>query len=152
MGFGADIKAKQDKRLGEILSFVQPEDLLKYGLIPEFIGRLPVVTTLDDLDEKSLVRILSEPKNALTKQYEKLFAFEKVGLRFTDDALTAIAKKAIAKKTGARGLRAILEDVMLDLMYDVPSQRNIRDCVINADVINKKTEPILVYEKDAKLA
>lgn len=152
MGFGANIKAKQDKRLGEILSFVQPEDLLKYGLIPEFIGRLPVVTTLDDLDEKTLVRILSEPKNALTKQYEKLFAFEKVGLRFTDDALTAIARKAIAKKTGARGLRAILEDVMLDLMYDVPSQRNIRDCVINADVINKKTEPILVYEKDAKLA
>ncbi len=152
MGFGAEIKTKKDRRIGEMLSLVQPEDLLKYGLIPEFIGRLPVIATLEDLDEKALVRILTEPKNAIIKQYERLFAFEKVSLRFTEDALTAIARNAISKKTGARGLRAILEDVMLDLMYEVPSQRNIKDCIINADAINKKSEPILIYEKDAKSA
>lgn len=152
MGFGAEIKTKKDRRIGELLSLVQPEDLLKYGLIPEFIGRLPVIATLEDLDEKALVKILTEPKNAIIKQYERLFAFEKVSLRFTEDALTAIARNAIAKKTGARGLRAILEDVMLDLMYDVPSQKNVKDCIINADAINKKSEPILIYEKDAKSA
>jgi ATP-dependent Clp protease ATP-binding subunit ClpX len=152
MGFGAEIKTKKDRRVGELLSLVQPEDLLKYGLIPEFIGRLPVIATLEDLDEKALVRILTEPKNAIIKQYERLFAFEKVSLRFTEDALTAIAKNAISKKTGARGLRAILEDVMLDLMYEIPSQKNVKDCIINADAINKKSEPILIYEKDAKSA
>lgn len=152
MGFGAEIKTKKDRRIGELLSMVQPEDLLRYGLIPEFIGRLPVIATLEDLDEKALVKILTEPKNAIIKQYERLFAFEKVSLRFTEDALTAIARNAISKKTGARGLRAILEDVMLDLMYDVPSQKNVKDCIINADAINKKSEPILIYEKDAKSA
>lgn len=152
MGFGAEIKTRKDRRVGELLSMVQPEDLLKYGLIPEFIGRLPVIATLEDLDEKALVRILTEPKNAIIKQYERLFAFEKVSLRFTEDALTAIARSAISKKTGARGLRAILEDVMLDLMYEVPSQKNVKDCIINADAINKKSEPILIYEKDAKSA
>ena len=152
MGFGADIKTKKERKVGELLSLTQPEDLLKYGLIPEFIGRLPVIATLEDLDEKALVRILTEPKNAIIKQYERLFAFEKVSLRFTEDALTAIAKNAISKKTGARGLRAILEDVMLDLMYEVPSQKNVKDCIINADAINKKSEPILIYEKDAKSA
>lgn len=152
MGFGAEIKTKKERKVGELLSLTQPEDLLKYGLIPEFIGRLPVIATLEDLDEKALVKILTEPKNAIIKQYERLFAFEKVSLRFTEDALTAIARNAISKKTGARGLRAILEDVMLDLMYDVPSQKNVKECIINADAINKKSEPILIYEKDAKSA
>ncbi len=148
MGFGADIRAKQDRRVGEILARVQPEDLLKYGLIPEFIGRLPVVATLDELDDKALIRILSEPKNALIKQYEKLFSFEKVKLKFTESALVAVAKKAHAQKTGARGLRSILEEVMLDLMYDLPSQKNVKECVITEDVISGTGKPILLYETE----
>jgi ATP-dependent Clp protease ATP-binding subunit ClpX len=148
MGFGADIPGKKDRKIGATLAQVQPEDLLKYGLIPEFIGRLPVVATLEDLDESALIKILGEPKNALIKQYEKLFAFEHVKLKFTDSALAAISKKAKAQKTGARGLRAILEEVMLDLMYELPSQREVKECVITEDMINGIGKPVLLYEPD----
>jgi len=149
MGFGADIQSKLERKLSEILAALQPEDLLKYGLIPEFIGRMPVVATLEELDEHALIDILTRPKNALTKQYMKLLALEGCKLRFTEGAMTAIAKKAISRKTGARGLRAILEDVMLNVMYDVPSQPGIRECVINEEVINDGAEPLLIYEKIA---
>ncbi len=148
MGFGAEIAGKQNPNVGDLLSLVQPEDLLKYGLIPEFIGRLPVVATLENLDEAALIRILSEPKNALIRQYEKLFSFEKVKLRFTESALVAVARKAYCQKTGARGLRAILEEVMLDLMYEIPSQKNIKECVITEDLINNVGGPILLYENE----
>src|SRR5512140_1274233 len=127
MGFGAEIRGRSEIRLGDLLAKVQPEDFLKYGLIPEFVGRLPVVATLEELDERALIRILTEPRNALTKQYEKLLSFEKVKLKFTEGALGAIARKAFHQKTGARGLRAILEDVMLDVMYDAPSQKQIKE-------------------------
>ena len=152
IGFGADVRSRQDARLGQILAKVQPEDLLKYGLIPEFIGRLPVMAPLEELDEKALVRILTEPRNALTKQYEKLMSFEKVKLRFTDGALVAIARKAFAQKTGARGLRAILEEVMLDLMYEIPSQKQIKEVMLTEDAIYGKSQPIRVYEQDVKSA
>ncbi len=152
MGFGAEVSGKEEKRISELLVKVQPEDLLKYGLIPEFIGRLPVIATLEDLDEASLIRILTEPKNAIIRQYEKLFAFEKVKLKFTNGAIAAIAKKAVDRKTGARGLRAILEEVMLDLMYEIPSLKEVRECIINEDVINKNADPLLIYEKGAKTA
>jgi ATP-dependent Clp protease ATP-binding subunit ClpX len=148
MGFGAEIHGKKDRRIGATLALAQPEDLLKYGLIPEFIGRLPVVATLDDLDEQALVKILGEPKNALIKQYEKLFAFERVKLKFTDSALATISRKAKFQKTGARGLRAILEEVMLDLMYELPSQKEIKECIITEDVINGVGKPVLLYEQD----
>jgi len=148
MGFGADIPGKKDRKIGATLAQVQPEDLLKYGLIPEFIGRLPVIATLEDLDESALIKILGEPKNALIKQYEKLFAFEHVKLKFTDSALAAISKKAKTQKTGARGLRAILEEVMLDLMYELPSQREVKECVITEDMINGVGKPVLLYEPD----
>ena len=149
MGFGADIKSKQDRKLSETLISLQPEDLLKYGLIPEFVGRMPVVATLEELSEHALIEILTRPKNALIKQYQKLLSLEGCKLHFTDPALEAIAKKAIARKTGARGLRAILEDVMLNVMYDVPSQPGIRECIINDEVINSTAEPMLIYEKIA---
>jgi ATP-dependent Clp protease ATP-binding subunit ClpX len=149
MGFGAEIQSKHEKKLSEILTLLQPEDLLKYGLIPEFVGRMPVVATLEELDEHALIDILTRPKNALVKQYQKLLALEGCKLRLTDDALTAIAKKAITRKTGARGLRAILEDVMLDVMYDVPSQAGIKECIINGEVINDRADPLLIYEKIA---
>jgi ATP-dependent Clp protease ATP-binding subunit ClpX len=152
VGFGADIKSRAERRLGEILGEVQPEDLLKFGFIPEFIGRLPVIATLDDLDEAALVAILREPKNALIKQYQKLFEFEKVKLRFTEGALVAIAREALKRKAGARGLRAILESIMLDIMYEIPSQSNIRECIINEDTILKKEKPIVLYEKKAESA
>ncbi|MGB9700973.1 MAG: ATP-dependent Clp protease ATP-binding subunit ClpX [Thermodesulfobacteriota bacterium] len=152
LGFGADIKSRAERRLGEILGEVQPEDLLKFGFIPEFIGRLPVIATLDDLDETALVAILREPKNALIKQYQKLFEFEKVKLRFTEGALVAIAREALKRKAGARGLRAILESIMLDIMYEIPSQNNIRECIINEDTILKKEKPIVLYEKKAESA
>jgi len=148
MGFGADIRTKGEIRLGEFLAKVQPEDLLKYGLIPEFIGRLPIVATLDELDEKALVRILTEPRNALIKQYEKLMSFEKVKLKFTDGAITAIARKAHHQKTGARGLRAILEEVMLDVMYEAPSQKQLREVLVSEDVINGKSQPIRMFDHD----
>ena len=154
MGFGAEVRGRGDVRLGELFARVQPEDFLKYGLIPEFVGRLPVVATLEELDERALIRILTEPKNALTKQYEKLLSFERVKLKFTDGALVAIARKAFHQKTGARGLRAILEDVMLDVMYDAPSQKQIKEVLITEDAILGKHAPIRIFEqdKDAKTA
>jgi ATP-dependent Clp protease ATP-binding subunit ClpX len=151
MGFGAEVRGKHESRLGEMLAQVQPEDLLKYGLIPEFVGRLPVVATLEDLDEKALIRILTEPRNALTKQYEKLLSFEKVKLKFTEGALGAIARKAYTQRTGARGLRAILEEVMLELMYDVPSQKLIKEVVITEEVILGKSQPIRLFEQDKEM-
>jgi ATP-dependent Clp protease ATP-binding subunit ClpX len=147
MGFGAKIRSRDDMTIGEIFSKAQPEDLLKYGLIPEFVGRLPVTAYLDELDEASLVKVLTEPKNALVKQYIKLFEFENVALRFTEDALTAISQQALKRKTGARGLRSILEEVMLDTMYEIPSRADVKECVITDEVINLREPPILVYEK-----
>src|SRR5437899_2648736 len=154
IGFGAEIKGKHERRMSHLLPQVQPEDLLKYALIPDFVGRLPVAATLTELDEKSLIRILTEPKNALLKQYEKLLAFEKVKLKFTESAIVAVASKAFKQKTGARGLRSILEEVMLDLMYEIPSQREIRECVITEDVIEGRAAPLLIkdHEKGVKSA
>ena len=146
MGFGADIRQLHEENIGELLSGVERGDLLKYGLIPEFIGRLPVVATLDELDEGSLVQILTEPKNALVKQYKKLFDMEKVELKLTDGALLAIAKEALKRKTGARGLRSILENAMLDVMYDIPSQDRVKEVVISEDVIYNQAQPIVVYD------
>jgi len=146
MGFGADIRQKKEQRLGETLSQVEPVDLLKYGLIPEFIGRLPVVAPLNELDEEALIQILKEPKNALVKQYQKLFELEKVNLKFSDGALVAIAREALKRKTGARGLRSILENSMLDVMYDIPSQDRVKEVVINDDVILKQARPIVLYD------
>ncbi|MDT8317148.1 MAG: ATP-dependent Clp protease ATP-binding subunit ClpX [bacterium] len=147
IGFGAEMEKKDGKSIGQLLSEVLPEDLLKFGLIPEFVGRLPVIATLNELSEEALVDILVKPKNAIIKQYAKLFELEDVILKFTDGALSAIAKEAMKRKTGARGLRAILENVMLDLMYDVPSQDNISEVVINEDVILGEGKPIMVYSK-----
>ncbi len=152
VGFGAKVLKASEIKIGDVLSIAEPEDLIKYGMIPEFVGRLPVVATLDELDEAALVKILTEPKNALIKQYQKLLSFDNVRLRFTDAALRAIAKKATEKKTGARGLRAILEEIMLDVMYEIPSQKGIKECLINEDTIIKKEKPILIYEKQAESA
>ena len=146
MGFGAESAQQKEEKIGEVLCRVEPGDLLKYGLIPEFIGRLPIVATLDELDEEALVRILSEPKNALVKQYQKLFDMEGVDLRFSDGALVAVASEALKRKTGARGLRSILENAMLDVMYDIPSQDRVREVMINEDVVFKGTQPIVIYE------
>ncbi len=152
LGFGSEVKSRQERNIGEILAVVQPEDLIKYGLIPEFVGRLPVIGSLDELDEQALIRILTEPKNALIKQYQKLLSFDNVKLRFDASALSAIAKEAIKRKMGARGLRAILEEVMLDVMYEIPSQSAVKECVLTQDVINKKEKPILIYKKHAESA
>jgi len=152
MGFGTAVSSKSEKKIGETLKSAEPQDLIKYGLIPEFVGRLPVVTTLEELDEASLVKILVEPKNALIKQYQKLLSFDNVRLKFTDSALTAIAKKAVQRKSGARGLRAILEEIMLDVMYEIPSQKGIKECLITEDTVAKKEKPILIYEKQAESA
>jgi len=152
MGFGAEARSRSEKRVGEWLAEVQPEDLLKFGFIPEFIGRLPVIASLDDLDEGALVAILKEPKNALIKQYQKLFEFERVKLRFTDGALLAIAREAQKRKTGARGLRSILESIMLEIMYELPSQSNISECIVNEDVIHNRQKPIVLYAKKAETA
>ena len=130
----------------QILKNLEPEDLIKYGLIPELVGRIPVVATLDELKEEDLIRILQEPKNALVKQFQKLFAMDNIDLHFTDGAVKAIAREAIKRKTGARGLRAILEKAMLDVMYDLPSKQDVKECVISEDVILNKAEPILIYE------
>ncbi|WP_226989340.1 ATP-dependent Clp protease ATP-binding subunit ClpX, partial [Desulfuromonas sp. TF] len=146
MGFGAELRLKEEQNLGEIIARVEPVDLLKFGLIPEFVGRLPVVATLDELDEESLIQILKEPRNALVKQYQKLFEMEKVNLKFTDGALVAIARQALKRKTGARGLRSILENAMLDVMYDIPSQDRVKEVVISEDVILNKANPIVLYE------
>jgi ATP-dependent Clp protease ATP-binding subunit ClpX len=152
MGFGAEIKSKKEKRVGELLTEVRSEDLLKFGLIPEFIGRLPVIATLDELDEAALVKILVEPKDAIIKQYKKLFALENVVLKFTDGALKAVASQSTERKSGARGLRSILENTMLEVMYDIPSQNNIKECVISEDVVLKKEKPILIYETKSESA
>ncbi len=152
IGFGSELKSKMEKNIGEVLANCQPEDLIKYGMIPEFVGRVPVVATLNELDEEVLVEILREPKNALIKQYQKLFDFENVKLKFTDGALRDIAREAILRKMGARGLRAILEEVMLDVMYEIPSRKNVRGCVINEEVILKREKPILELEKEIEVA
>ena len=148
IGFGADVKNTQDKKTGEWMKGLEPEDLLKYGLIPEFIGRLPMIATLEDLDEKSLIKILQEPKNSLTKQYQELFKLDGAKLTFKENALKEIALKAIRKKTGARGLRAILENILLKTMYDLPSQENIEEVIIDASAAKGQTQPILVHSKN----
>ncbi len=152
MGFNAQIGGKESENINEVLEQVQPEDLIYYGLIPEFVGRLPVVATLHELDKEALVRILLEPKNALVKQYKKLFGFENVKLRFTDEALKAVAVQALARKTGARGLRSILELAMLDIMYQLPELENLQEAIVNEDVITKNEQCILVFEKEAESA
>ncbi len=145
IGFGADVKAPADRRSGEILRQVEPEDLLKFGLIPEFVGRLPVVATLEDLDEEALIEILSKPKNALVKQYERLFDMEDTRLSFSDDALAAVARKAIQRKTGARGLRSILESALLSTMFDLPGLDGVEEVVINREVIDGRAQPLQIY-------
>lgn len=152
LGFGGEVKSKRKKRVGELLPQVQPEDLLKFGLIPEFIGRLPVVATLNELDEDDMMRVLVEPKDAVIKQFKRLFELENVKLKFTDGALRAVAKLAIERKTGARGLRSILENSMLDIMYDLPSRRDMRECVISEEVILNQGEPILIFEPTSETA
>ena len=148
IGFGADVKSLDRKKVGEIIKNLEPEDLLKYGLIPEFIGRLPITATLEDLDEASLIKILTEPKNSLIKQYKELFKFEGVRLIFKDDAIKEIAKKAINKKTGARGLRSILEIVLLSTMYELPSQANVAEVIIEKSAITGQGKPIIVHSKN----
>ncbi len=150
MGFGADIVSKEEKEIGELLKQIQPEDLLRYGLIPEFVGRLPVIVTLEELDNEALVRILTEPRNALVKQYKELFAMDGVELEFEKEALRAIADKAIDRKTGARGLRGIIEETMLDIMYEIPSRDDIEKCVIKKDTIIQNNEPTLVLSDRKK--
>src|SRR5712664_4250124 len=152
MGFGADIRSRDDRRVGDLLALVQPEDLLRYGLIPEFVGRLPVVATLHDLDEAALIRILREPKNAIIKQYQKYFDLEKVRIKFTDDAVAAIARQALKRGTGARGLRAVLEEVMLEVMYELPSLPALKECIITREVILNKDRPILISEQKEQSA
>jgi len=152
LGFGAKILKKEDKKIGEILRMVQPEDLIKFGLIPEFLGRLPVIATLDELNESSLIRILMEPKNALVKQFQHMFEIEGVNLRFTDSALSAVSTEALKRKSGARGLRAIMETSMLDIMYTLPSIENVKECVIGEDVVLNNEDPILLYEQKKKQA
>ncbi len=150
IGFGAKVRNYEDKSLSEIITKLEPEDLIKYGLIPEFVGRMPILATLKDLDEKSLVRILKEPKNSLLKQYKRLFEFEDVKLEFRDDALTEIAKKAIYKKTGARGLRSILESILLKTMFSLPDMENVESVTVDKTVVKGKTEPIIAYSKKNK--
>lgn len=150
LGFGAEIRRKDEKQYGEIVAKTQPEDLIKYGLIPEFVGRLPVLASLNELDEDALVKILTEPKNALVRQYQKLFEMENVALKFTDGAVSAIARQAITRKSGARGLRAILEEIMLDIMYEIPSEPSIKECIISEEVVNSKESPLTVLEKSGK--
>jgi ATP-dependent Clp protease ATP-binding subunit ClpX len=152
MGFEADIQSAQEEDTNAIMALVQPEDLIKFGLIPEFIGRIPIVASLSDLSIDALVRILTEPKNALVKQYEKLFELEGVELKFTSEALLAVAKDALNRKSGARGLRAILENVMLDIMYDLPSMTGVQECVVGEEVINRGESPLLLYENQVGYA
>jgi ATP-dependent Clp protease ATP-binding subunit ClpX len=152
MGFEAAIKDRLNEDANMVRTMVQPEDMIKFGLIPEFVGRIPIIASLDELSRDALVRILTEPKNALVKQYKKLFELENVVLKFTDDALLAVANDAIKRKSGARGLRAILETIMLDIMYDIPSTAGVRECVINDDVIQRGESPLLIYENQAGYA
>ena len=147
LGFGADIKTSSERDLGSTLEMVEPEDLIRYGLIPEFVGRLPVIGALHELDKPALMQILTQPRNAITRQYERLFDYENVKLRFTDDALDAIAESALTRKIGARGLRMIIEDLMLDIMYTLPGQKSARECVITREVVLSKKDPITVMEK-----
>ncbi|NNU80671.1 ATP-dependent Clp protease ATP-binding subunit ClpX [Halovulum dunhuangense] len=150
MGFGANVKADDDRRIGDVFKELEPEDLLKFGLIPEFVGRLPVIATLSDLDEEALVTILTKPKNALVKQYQRLFEMEDVNLTFTEEALIAIAKRAIERKTGARGLRSILEEVLLDCMFEIPGMEGVEEVVVNEEAINRQGEPLLIYADKRK--
>ncbi len=150
IGFGADVKEKNNLQTGEILKKLEPEDLLKFGLIPEFVGRLPVVATLDDLDKATLIEILTKPKNALIKQYQTLFELENVKLDFTKDALDMIAKKALERKTGARGLRSILENILLDTMFELPGIEGVNEIMINGEVVQKNSKPLHIYEKTSK--
>jgi ATP-dependent Clp protease ATP-binding subunit ClpX len=145
IGFGANVSAPEERRTGEVLSNVEPEDLLKFGLIPEFVGRLPVLATLLDLDAEALIEILTKPKNALVKQYQRLFEMEGVSLAFTDDALHAIAKKAIKRKTGARGLRSIMEGILLDTMFELPGLEGVAEVVINNEVVEGRAQPLYIY-------
>lgn len=153
IGFGAKVTGDEKKKIGELLRLVQPEDLLKFGLIPELVGRLPVIATMEELVEEDLIRILKEPKNALTKQYQKLFEFDEINLRFTEGALSAIAQKALKRKSGARGLRSVMEEAMLEVMYDLPSKDNVQECVISEQVINEGDYPVVLYHNkpDEKL-
>jgi len=150
IGFGADVRSADDRNIGEILQEIEPEDLLKFGLIPEFVGRLPVLATLSDLDESALIEILTTPRNALVKQYQRLFEMEGVHLEFADDALSGVAAKAIARKTGARGLRSILESILLDSMYDLPSLESVGEIVINKEVVEGRAEPLHIYSDQQK--
>ena len=147
LGFKAEVKSMRSRDIGQTLEMVEPQDLIKYGLIPEFVGRLPVVGTLHELDKTALIQILTQPRNAITKQYQRLFDYENVKLRFTDDALEAIAEMALQRKIGARGLRMIIEDLMLDMMYTLPGQKKIRECVITRDVVESREKPITLMEK-----
>ncbi len=151
IGFEAEVKDKSSKNIGSILKKLETDDLLKFGLIPEFVGRLPVIATLDDLDKDALIEILTKPKNALVKQYQKLFGFENVKLEFTGDALSSIAKKALDKNTGARGLRTILENILLDTMFNLPGIEGVDEIVVNADVVQKNTKPLYIYDKSNKV-
>lgn len=152
MGFGAKISDKKDINIGELLQQLKPEDLIKFGLIPEFLGRLPILTSIGELNESSLVKILTEPKNALVKQYQELFKIEGVDLQFTDEALEAMAREAVMRKSGARGLRAIMEETMLDIMYEIPSKEDVVECVVGEEVVLKGEAPILLYEQPKKQA
>jgi len=152
MGFGANIIKQKERNVGDILKEVQPEDLIKFGLIPEFLGRLPVIATLDELNQDTLIRILKEPKNSLIKQFQKLMEMEGVNLRLTDSALSAVAKEALKRKSGARGLRAILESCMIDIMYEIPSLENVKECVIGEDTVINNEDPILLFEQPKKQA
>ena len=150
MGFGADVRNDDERGIGEIFKDIEPEDLLKFGLIPEFVGRLPVLATLDDLDQNALVTILTEPKNALVKQYQRLFELEDTKLTFTDDALNAIAKRAIERKTGARGLRSILEEILLDTMFDLPGLDEVTEVVVNEEAVSSESNPLMIYAENQK--
>jgi ATP-dependent Clp protease ATP-binding subunit ClpX len=151
IGFGADVKSSEDRRTGEVLRHLEPEDLLKFGLIPEFVGRLPVIATLEDLDEVALMEILSAPKNALVKQYQRLFEMEDVKLTIPDEALKSIAKKAIERKTGARGLRSIMEGILLDTMFELPGLESVQEVVISKEVVEFDAKPLLIYsDRDDK--
>ncbi len=150
MGFGADVKDEESRSVGEMFSVLEPEDLLKFGLIPEFVGRLPVIATLEDLDEEALVTILTAPKNALVKQYQRLFELEDTQLTFTDDALKAISKRAIERKTGARGLRSIMEDILLDTMFDLPGMDGVEEVVVNEEAVTSDAAPLMIYSETSK--
>jgi ATP-dependent Clp protease ATP-binding subunit ClpX len=150
MGFGADVREPDDRGVGEIFSDLEPEDLLKFGLIPEFVGRLPVIATLTDLDEDALITILTQPKNALVKQYQRLFELESTKLTFTEDALSAIAKRAVDRKTGARGLRSIMEDILLDTMFDLPGMDTVTEVVVNEEAVNSDVAPLMIHDEGKK--